>query len=218
MTRRDHPARNPMQQPTAAAKSPADDAAAIGRLREARTRLKAEIAKTIVGQDQVLDNLLMALLCRGHVLMLGVPGLGKTLMARTLARALTMEYRRIQFTPDLMPADITGTDIIMEDPETGRRRLEFLRGPLFANFVLADEINRAPPKTQAALLQAMQELEITVGRHTYSLAPPFFVVATQNPVEQEGTYPLPEAQLDRFMLNIPVTYPTGAEEAQIVKS
>jgi MoxR-like ATPase len=146
-----------------------------------------------------------------------VPGLGKTLMARTLARALNMEYRRIQFTPDLMPADITGTDIIMEDAETGRRRLEFHKGPLFANFVLADEINRAPPKTQAALLQAMQELEVTVGRQTYPLAPPFFVIATQNPVEQEGTYPLPEAQLDRFMFNIPVSYPSPAEEAEIVK-
>src|SRR5262245_12903619 len=186
----------------------ADDEQAVARLREAQARLKAEIARTIVGQEEVIENLLVALLCRGHALMIGVPGLGKTLMARTLARALNMEYRRIQFTPDLMPADITGTDIIMEDPETGRRRLEFLRGPLFANFVLADEINRAPPKTQAALLQAMQELEITVGRHTYSLAPPFFVVATQNPVEQEGTYPLPEAQLDRFMFNIPVTYPS----------
>ena len=196
----------------------AEDEQAIGRLREARTRLKAEIAKTIVGQDQVIESLLVAFLCRGHALMIGVPGLGKTLMARTLARALNMEYRRIQFTPDLMPADITGTDIIMEDPDTGRRRMEFLRGPLFANFVLADEINRAPPKTQAALLQAMQELEITVGRHTYPLAPPFFVVATQNPVEQEGTYPLPEAQLDRFMFNIPVNYPSPAQEAEIVKT
>jgi MoxR-like ATPase len=150
--------------------------------------------------------------------MIGVPGLGKTLMARTLARALDMEYRRIQFTPDLMPSDITGTDIIMEDPETNRRRLEFHRGPLFTNFLLADEINRAPPKTQAALLQAMQEQEVSVGRQTYFLTPPFFVVATQNPVEQEGTYPLPEAQLDRFMLNIPVTYPTPQEEAEIVRS
>jgi MoxR-like ATPase len=196
----------------------ADDEQAVARLRDARARLKAEMAKIIVGQDEVIESLLVALLCRGHALMIGVPGLGKTLMARTLARALNMEYRRIQFTPDLMPADITGTDIIMEDPETGRRRMEFLRGPLFANFVLADEINRAPPKTQAALLQAMQELEITVGRHTYPLAPPFFVVATQNPVEQEGTYPLPEAQLDRFMFNIPVNYPSPQEEAEIVKS
>ncbi len=198
--------------------STADDESAVARLAEAQTKLKAEISKTIVGQDEVIESLLVAMLCRGHALMIGVPGLGKTLMARTLARALNMEYRRIQFTPDLMPADITGTDIIMEDPESGRRRMEFLRGPLFANFVLADEINRAPPKTQAALLQAMQELEVTVGRETYSLAPPFFVVATQNPVEQEGTYPLPEAQLDRFMFNIPVNYPSPAEEAEIVKS
>jgi MoxR-like ATPase len=195
-----------------------DDAATVGRLTEARTRLRAEIAKVVVGQDSVLDNLMMALLCRGHVLMLGVPGLGKTLMARTIARSLEMEYRRIQFTPDLMPSDITGTDIIEEDTETGRRKLEFFSGPLFTNFLLADEINRAPPKTQAALLQAMQELEVSVGRRTYKLEPPFFVVATQNPIEQEGTYPLPEAQLDRFMFNVPVTYPTPDEEVAIVKS
>jgi MoxR-like ATPase len=194
------------------------DETAVARLRDARVRLKQEIAKLVVGQDQVLDHLLVALLCRGHALMVGVPGLGKTLMARTLARALDLRYSRIQFTPDLMPSDITGTDIIEEDPQTGRRELEFFRGPLFANFVLADEINRAPPKTQAALLQAMQELEVSVGRQTYTLEPPFFVVATQNPVEQEGTYPLPEAQLDRFMFNIPVTYPTPHEEAQIVKT
>ncbi|TMQ34451.1 MAG: MoxR family ATPase [Planctomycetota bacterium] len=195
-----------------------EDAATVGRLTEARTRLRAEIAKAVVGQDTVLDHLLMALLCRGHVLMLGVPGLGKTLMARTIARALEMDYRRIQFTPDLMPSDITGTDIIEEDPDTGRRKLEFFSGPLFTNFLLADEINRAPPKTQAALLQAMQELEVSVGRRTYKLEPPFFVVATQNPIEQEGTYPLPEAQLDRFMFNVPVTYPTPDEEVTIVKS
>jgi MoxR-like ATPase len=198
--------------------APVADQEAVQRLRAARVQLKTEISKLVVGQDKVIDLLLVTLLCRGHALMIGVPGLGKTLMARTLARSLNMEYRRIQFTPDLMPSDITGTDIIMEDPETGRRRLEFHRGPLFTNFLLADEINRAPPKTQAALLQAMQELEVSVGRSTYPLAPPFFVVATQNPVEQEGTYPLPEAQLDRFMFNIPVTYPTPEEEAQIVKS
>ena len=196
----------------------ADHEQTVARLRQAREQLTSEIGKTVIGQEKVIDSLLVALLCRGHALMIGVPGLGKTLMARTLARALDMDYRRIQFTPDLMPSDITGTDVIMEDPETNRRRLEFHRGPLFTNFLLADEINRAPPKTQAALLQAMQELEVSVGRQTYELAPPFFVVATQNPVEQEGTYPLPEAQLDRFMFNIPVTYPTPEEEARIVKS
>ena len=195
-----------------------EDAAAVARLGQARDKLRAEIGKAVVGQDAVLDAILTALLCRGHVLMLGVPGLGKTLMARTVALALDMDYRRIQFTPDLMPSDITGTDIIEEDPETGRRKLEFFSGPLFTNFLLADEINRAPPKTQAALLQAMQELEVSVGRRTYRLEPPFFVVATQNPIEQEGTYPLPEAQLDRFMFNVPVTYPSPDEEVAVVKN
>ena len=194
-----------------------EDEAAVNRLRSARSRLKAEVGKLIVGQDTVLDALLVSLLCRGHVLMLGVPGLAKTLMARTLARALQLDYRRIQFTPDLMPCDIIGTDIIEEDLATGHRRLEFHQGPLFTNFLLADEINRAPPKTQSALLQAMQEQEVSVGRRNYSLAPPFFVVATQNPIEQEGTYPLPEAQLDRFMFNVPVVYPTADEEVAIVK-
>jgi MoxR-like ATPase len=149
--------------------------------------------------------------------LLGVPGVGKTLMSRTLARTLDMEFRRIQFTPDLMPSDITGVDIIEEDAQTGRRKLEFLPGPVFTNFLLADEINRTPPKTQAALLQAMQEREVSIGRRTYPLNPPFFVVATQNPIEMEGTYPLPEAQLDRFMFNLKVKYPTPAEELQIVK-
>ncbi|MFN7806594.1 MAG: AAA family ATPase [Planctomycetaceae bacterium] len=207
-----HPSNSP-----AAAGLPTDEQT-VARLQQARAQLRQEMGKVVVGQDAVIESLLITLLCRGHALMVGVPGLGKTLMARALARSLNMEYRRIQFTPDLMPSDITGTDVLMEDSDSGRRKLEFLRGPLFANFLLADEINRAPPKTQAALLQAMQELEVTVGRHTYPLAPPFFVVATQNPVEQEGTYPLPEAQLDRFMLNIPVSYPSRAEEAQIVKT
>jgi MoxR-like ATPase len=193
-------------------------AAAVTHLKQAREKLRAELRKAVVGQERVLDSLLIGLLCRGHVLMLGLPGLGKTLMARTIARALDMEFQRIQFTPDLMPSDITGTDIIEEDPQTGRRTLEFQQGPLFTNFLLADEINRAPPKTQAALLQAMQEVEVSVGRRTYKLAPPFFVVATQNPIEQEGTYPLPEAQLDRFMFNVPVDYPTPEEEARIVNS
>jgi len=193
------------------------DEAAVARLVEARARLKAEIGRVVVGQDLVLDELLMALLCRGHVLMMGVPGLGKTLMAKSIAQTLKMDFNRIQFTPDLMPSDIIGTDIVEEDPESGRRRLNFFQGPLFTRFLLADEINRAPPKTQSALLQAMQEREVSVGRRTYPLEPPFFVVATQNPIEQEGTYPLPEAQLDRFMFNIPVTYPTPDEEVAIVK-
>ncbi|MCA9135447.1 MAG: MoxR family ATPase [Planctomycetales bacterium] len=190
----------------------------VARLQEARLQLKREIGRVVIGQEKVIDSLLVAMLCRGHALMIGVPGLGKTLIARSLAKMLAMQYSRIQFTPDLMPSDITGSDIIEEDPQTGRRQLEFFRGPLFTNFLLADEINRAPPKTQAALLQAMQEREISVGRETYRLPPPFFVVATQNPVEQEGTYPLPEAQLDRFMFNIPVVYPSKREEAEIVKA
>jgi MoxR-like ATPase len=204
--------------PGAAPGTPSDeDAAIVARLREARRRIREEIAKVIVGQDAIIEHMLAGLLCRGHVLLLGVPGLGKTLMARTLARTLDLEFRRIQFTPDLMPSDITGMDIIEEDPATGHRKLEFLPGPIFTNFLLADEINRTPPKTQAALLQAMQEREVSIGRRTYPLNPPFFVVATQNPIEMEGTYPLPEAQLDRFMFNLKVKYPDVKEEIQIVK-
>jgi MoxR-like ATPase len=195
-----------------------EDAAIVARLREARLRVREEIAKVVVGQESVVDNLLVGLLCRGHVLLLGVPGVGKTLMSRTLAKTLNMEFRRVQFTPDLMPSDITGMDIIEEDAATGHRKIEFLPGPVFTNFLLADEINRTPPKTQAALLQAMQEREVSIGRRTYPLSPPFFVVATQNPIEMEGTYPLPEAQLDRFMFNLKVKYPTIAEEQAIVKS
>jgi len=194
-----------------------EDAAIVARLRDARMRVKEEMARVVVGQERVVDHLLVALLCRGHVLLLGVPGVGKTLMARTLAKTLDMEFRRIQFTPDLMPSDITGMDIIEEDATTGHRKLEFLPGPIFSNFLLADEINRTPPKTQAALLQAMQEREVTIGRRTYPLKPPFFVVATQNPIEMEGTYPLPEAQLDRFMFNLKVKYPSVSEEVLIVK-
>src|SRR3954451_5681347 len=194
-----------------------EDAAIVARLRDARMKVKDEMARVVVGQEQVIDHLLVGLLCRGHVLLLGVPGVGKTLMSRTLARTLELEFRRIQFTPDLMPSDITGMDIIEEDPATGRRKLEFFPGPIFANFLLADEINRTPPKTQAALLQAMQEVEVSIGRRTYPLKPPFFVVATQNPIEMEGTYPLPEAQLDRFMFNLKVNYPTPKEELLIVK-
>ncbi len=194
-----------------------DDAAAVTRLREARTKIKHELAKIVVGQDEIIDSLLIGMLCRGHILLHGVPGLGKTLMARTLARTLQMEFRRIQFTPDLMPADITGTDVMEEDHATGKHKVSFLPGPVFTNFLLADEINRTPPKTQAALLQAMQEAEISVGRETYKLKPPFFVVATQNPIEMEGTYPLPEAQLDRFMFNLKIKYPSVDEEVQIIK-
>jgi MoxR-like ATPase len=194
-----------------------DDAAAVARLREARSKIKTELAKIVVGQDEIIDSLLIGMLCRGHILLLGVPGLGKTLMARTLAKTLEMQFRRIQFTPDLMPADITGTDVMEEDHATGKHKVSFLPGPVFTNFLLADEINRTPPKTQAALLQAMQEGEISVGRETYKLKPPFFVVATQNPIEMEGTYPLPEAQLDRFMFNLKVQYPTVDEEVRIIK-
>jgi MoxR-like ATPase len=195
----------------------ADDVAVISRLREARDRVRQEMAKVIVGQHDIVDSLLIGLLCRGHILLHGVPGLGKTLMARTLSRTLDMQFRRVQFTPDLMPADITGTDVMEEDQATGMHRVSFVPGPVFTNFLLADEINRTPPKTQAALLQAMQEGEVSVGRETYRLKPPFFVVATQNPIEMEGTYPLPEAQLDRFMFNVKVKYPTVDEEVQIIK-
>ena len=195
----------------------ADDLAIIEKLREARHRVREEMARVIVGQESVIDSLLIGLLCRGHILLHGVPGLGKTLMARTLAKTLDMEFRRVQFTPDLMPSDITGTDVMEEDTTTGRHSVKFMRGPIFTNFLLADEINRTPPKTQAALLQAMQEGEVSIGRETYSLTPPFFVVATQNPIEMEGTYPLPEAQVDRFMFSVKVQYPTIDEEMQIIK-
>ena len=194
-----------------------DEAAAVRKLAEARDRIKLEVGRVIIGQSEIIDLMLVSLLCRGHVLLYGVPGLGKTLMGKTLADTLAMEFRRVQFTPDLMPSDITGTDIIKEDPSSGRHTLEFLPGPVFTNFLLADEINRTPPKTQAALLQAMQETEVTVGRQTFQLPRPFFVVATQNPIEMEGTYPLPEAQVDRFMFNLRVSYPSVEEETRIIK-
>jgi MoxR-like ATPase len=196
---------------------PSDDVEAVAKLQQAQRRVKDEVSKLVVGQESVVESLLIGLLCRGHVLMHGVPGLGKTLMARTLAKTLEMEFRRIQFTPDLMPSDITGADVMEEEQSTGRHSIAFRPGPVFTNFLLADEINRTPPKTQAALLQAMQEGEVSVGRETYRLKPPFFVCATQNPIEMEGTYPLPEAQIDRFMFLIKVVYPTVDEEVQIIK-
>ncbi len=194
-----------------------EDLAAVERLKDAFSRLKSEMAKVIVGQHSVLEELLIAIFARGHCLLIGVPGLAKTLMIHTLADALNLSYNRIQFTPDLMPSDITGTEVIQEDKATGVRQFKFLRGPIFANIVLADEINRTPPKTQAALLEAMQERQVTVGGERHRLPDPFFVLATQNPIEQEGTYPLPEAQLDRFMLNILVDYPSEEEELDIVR-
>ena len=189
----------------------------VQKLRDARERLREEVGKVIVGQHEVVDLLLLGMLCRGHVLLHGVPGLGKTLMARTLSQTLDLQFKRVQFTPDLMPSDITGTDVIEEQEGGGGHRLKFVPGPIFTNFLLADEVNRTPPKTQAALLQAMQEHEVSVGNTTYPLEPPFFVVATQNPIEMEGTYPLPEAQVDRFMFNIRVRYPSVTEEAQIIR-
>src|SRR3954454_1099919 len=195
----------------------ADDVKTVEQLRDAHRRLRAEMAKVIVGQDAVLDQLLMAIFCRSHALLVGVPGLAKTLMVSTLAQALDLTFKRIQFTPDLMPSDITGTEVIQDDPATGQRMFKFLPGPIFANIVLADEINRTPPKTQAALLEAMQERKATIGGVDHPMKSPFFVLATQNPIEQEGTYPLPEAQLDRFLFLIHVDYPNDAEEEQIMR-
>ena len=180
-----------------------------------RNVMRQELQKVIVGQDEVIEQLFAAIFTRGHCLLEGVPGLAKTLMVSTIAKILDVNFKRIQFTPDLMPSDITGTNVLEED-EQGKRQFRFVEGPIFTNILLADEINRTPPKTQAALLQAMQEREITVGRTTYELEPPFFTIATQNPIEQEGTYPLPEAQLDRFMFNIKVGYPTAEEEVRIL--
>jgi MoxR-like ATPase len=192
-----------------------DDVAALAETYKA---LRGEIAKVIIGQDDVVEQLLTGLFARGHVLLVGVPGLAKTLLVSTVSRILSLSFRRIQFTPDMMPSDITGTDILQDDPESGRRRFAFIAGPIFAHIILADEINRTPPKTQAALLEAMQERHVTAAGNRYPLPDPFFVLATQNPIEQEGTYPLPEAQLDRFMLNVRVPYPTPDEELEILKS
>jgi MoxR-like ATPase len=195
----------------------ADEMAAVEKLQRAYHDMRQELGKVIVGQEAVIEELLIAMFCRGHALLVGVPGLAKTLLISTLAKTLGLHFSRIQFTPDLMPSDITGTEVIEEDKTTGGRQLRFVRGPIFANIILADEINRTPPKTQAALLEAMQEHQVTAGGKLHRLTPPFFVLATQNPIEQEGTYPLPEAQLDRFMFNINVGYPTEEEEFQIVR-
>jgi MoxR-like ATPase len=193
------------------------DRVAVAEIARAREDIRTQIEKRIIGQKAVVDHLLTALFARGHCLFVGVPGLAKTLLISTLADSLRLSFQRIQFTPDLMPADITGSDVLEEDVSSGRRVFRFIPGPIFANLVLADEINRTPPKTQAALLQAMQELRVTAGGQTHPLAPPFLVFATQNPIEQEGTYPLPEAQLDRFMFQIDVGYPSHEEEEAIVK-
>jgi MoxR-like ATPase len=202
---------NPSSEPAA------QDLEQVEKLQTAYASMKAEMRKIIVGQDQVVDELFMAWCCRGHCLLIGVPGLAKTLMISTLARILSLSFNRIQFTPDLMPSDITGTEVLQEDRTTGERIFKFLRGPVFANVILADEINRTPPKTQAALLESMQEYQVTVGGERHDLDRPFFVLATQNPIEQEGTYPLPEAQLDRFMFMVKVDYPTAEEEREILR-
>jgi len=194
------------------------DVDAVAELQRARQTLEEQISRVIIGQRQIVESLLIALLAGGHCLLVGVPGLAKTLLIRTLAQALDLQYGRIQFTPDLMPSDITGTDVLEEDPQTGHKVFRFVQGPIFANIILADEINRTPPKTQAALLEAMQEHAVTASGQTMKLPEPFFVLATQNPIEQEGTYPLPEAQLDRFLFELRIDYPSIAEEEQIVRT
>ena len=190
----------------------------VNNLVKHKKQLDDEISKKIIGQNHIIDYLFTGLLCSGHILIEGVPGLAKTLLIKTLSEALDLKFNRIQFTPDLMPSDITGTEIIEEDQSTGKRNFTFYKGPIFSNIILADEINRTPPKTQSALLEAMQEHRVTIGGKTYSIDAPFFVLATQNPIEQEGTYPLPEAQLDRFMFNLLIDYPKKDEEVQIVKN
>jgi MoxR-like ATPase len=193
------------------------DLAGLDRLKQAHQNLREQIARVVVGQDEVIDQLMISIFARGHCILEGVPGLAKTLMVSTLAECLALDFTRIQFTPDLMPSDITGTEVLQEDRATGARQLRYVRGPVFTNVLLADEINRTPPKTQAALLEAMQERQVSAGGHRHALPDPFFVLATQNPIEQEGTYPLPEAQLDRFLFKVFVGYPTAAEERQIYR-
>jgi len=195
-----------------------DNVKLLENLNDQKTKFYDEIGKIIVGQNDVIEHIFIALLCRGHILLEGVPGLGKTLIIKTISDVLDLNFNRIQFTPDLMPSDITGTEIINQNLDTGNRELKFIKGPIFSNIVLADEINRTPPKTQSALLEAMQEYSVTTGGKTYNIDKPFFVLATQNPIEQEGTYPLPEAQLDRFMFNVLIDYPPFENELDIVKS
>jgi MoxR-like ATPase len=194
-----------------------DDLEQVRSVSAAYSRMREELSKVVIGQEHVVDEVLMAVFSRGHALLVGVPGLAKTLLVSTVSRVLDLSFKRIQFTPDLMPSDITGTDVLEEDPSTGRRGFRFVQGPVFTNMLLADEINRTPPKTQAALLEAMQEHAVTVAGRSFPLPEPFFVLATQNPIEQEGTYPLPEAQLDRFMFNIVVDYPSKEEEMAIIR-
>jgi len=194
-----------------------DNVKLLQKINNQKDELFKEINKNVIGQREVVENIFIALLCRGHILLEGVPGLGKTLIIKTIAKSLNLDFSRIQFTPDLMPSDIIGTEIISQDTATGSREFKFIKGPVFSNIILADEINRTPPKTQAALLEAMEETNVTIGGVSHSLDKPFFVLATQNPIEQEGTYPLPEAQLDRFMFNIIINYPSFNEEKDIVK-
>jgi MoxR-like ATPase len=198
-------------------KAKPNDVESVKTLSQSYSKIKAEIAKIIIGQEEIIDQLLIALFARGHCLLIGVPGLAKTLLVKTLGSILDLKFSRIQFTPDLMPSDITGTEIIEEDRGSGKKSFKFIKGPVFANIILADEINRTPPKTQSALLEAMQEYKVTAAGETYDIPLPFFVLATQNPIEQEGTYPLPEAQLDRFMFNLWLDYPTREEEKTVVK-
>ncbi|NGP89083.1 AAA family ATPase [Fodinibius halophilus] len=195
---------------------PQDSVEAVDFFQDSVTKIREQVGKVIVGQKDILDQLLVCLFSRGHCVLIGVPGLAKTLLIRTVSQTLNLSFSRIQFTPDLMPGDITGTEVIEDDRETGQKKFKFVKGPIFANIILADEINRTPPKTQAALLEGMQEFHVTAAGHTYPLKPPFFVLATQNPIEQEGTYPLPEAQLDRFMFNLWLDYPSLEEEKNIV--
>ncbi len=202
---------------TSIVETPKDVAEAVDRMQEQFQELRQQLAGVIVGQDEVAEQLLIAMLCRGHCILQGMPGLAKTMLVSTMASLIHLTFRRVQFTPDLMPGDITGTEVLQEDHTTGKRVFQFVEGPLFGNVILADEINRTPPKTQSALLEAMQERQLTVCGKTYKLPDPFFVLATQNPVETEGTYPLPEAQLDRFLLKIHVTYPSRAEEMEIAR-